>query len=193
MLAMYSSAVTSTTLVCEPTSSLTSSDATWAAPTSSLSVFAALKPDAVFYLRLGIDQLVPRVIFTRGFDYWESGMDLYPGHDMYDSFCNYQAALLAEFDRLSSEFNFQMVDAARDAKTVCERLKENILQLLEKDSRKSFMAKVYDETAARTLRDIRERPVFDTRIAHPTGALSGLAPAVARATNGNGHHAFHQK
>jgi dTMP kinase len=30
----------------------------------------ALKPDAVFYLRLGIDQLVPRVIFTRGFDYW---------------------------------------------------------------------------------------------------------------------------
>ena len=55
----------------------------------------ALKPDAVFYLRLGIDQLLPRVIFTRGFDYWESGMDLYPGHDMYDSFCNYQAALLA--------------------------------------------------------------------------------------------------
>ena len=100
-------------------------------------------------------RLLPRVIFTRGFDYWESGMDLYPGHDMYDSFCNYQAALLAEFDRLSSEFNFQLVDAARDAKTVCEQLKENILQLLEKDSRKSFMAKVYDESAARTLREVR--------------------------------------
>ena len=64
---------------------------------------------------------MPRVIFSRGFDYWESGMDLYPGLDMYDSFCNYQTALLAEFDRLSSEFNFQMVDAARDAKTVCEQ------------------------------------------------------------------------
>ena len=157
----------------------------------------ALKPDAVFYLRLGIDQLVPRVIFTRGFDYWESGMDLYPGHDMYDSFCNYQAALLAEFDRLSSEFNFQMVDAARDAKTVCEHLKENILQLLEKDSRKSFMAKVYDEPAARSLSEVRARPVFDTRsdtrIDRPVGALPGVAPAVARATNGNGHHATHQK
>src|SRR6202142_4662786 len=35
----------------------------------------ALMPDAVFYLRLGIDQLIPRVIFSRGFDYWESGMD----------------------------------------------------------------------------------------------------------------------
>ena len=67
----------------------------------------ALKPDAVFYLRLGIDQLVPRVVFTRGFDYWESGMDVYPNCDMYDSFCQYQAALLEEFDRLSAEFNFE--------------------------------------------------------------------------------------
>ena len=32
------------------------------------SIFAvALKPDAIFYLRVGIDQLVPRVIFSRGF------------------------------------------------------------------------------------------------------------------------------
>ena len=51
----------------------------------------ALKPDAVFYLRLGIDELLPRVVFSRGFDYWESGMDLYPGHDMFDSFCSYQS------------------------------------------------------------------------------------------------------
>ena len=99
----------------------------------------ALKPDAVFYLRLGIDQLLPRVVFSRGFDYWESGMDLYPGHDMFDSFCSYQAALLTEFDRLSAEFNFQMVDAATDARTVCAHLQKNILHLLERDSRKDFI------------------------------------------------------
>src|ERR1700682_480782 len=91
----------------------------------------ALKPDAVFYLRIGIDQLLPRVVFSRGFDYWESGMDLYPGHDMYDSFCNYQAALLAEFDRLSEEYNFETVDASADAGTVCAHLKEKILRILE--------------------------------------------------------------
>jgi dTMP kinase len=39
----------------------------------------ALKPDATFYLRLSIDQLVPRVVFSRGFDYWESGLDLISG------------------------------------------------------------------------------------------------------------------
>src|ERR1019366_5261485 len=65
----------------------------------------ALKPDAVFYLRLGIDQLIPRVIFPRGFDYWESGMDILPGHDMYENFRSYETALLAEFDRLSVEFH----------------------------------------------------------------------------------------
>ncbi len=39
---------------------------------------AALVPDAVFYLRLDVEQLIPRVIFSRGFDYWESGMDVFP-------------------------------------------------------------------------------------------------------------------
>ena len=91
----------------------------------------ALKPDAVFYMRIGIDQLLPRVVFSRGFDYWESGMDLYPGHDMYDSFCNYQAALLAEFDHLSEEYKFETVDASADADTVCAHLKKKILRILE--------------------------------------------------------------
>src|ERR1700757_2115214 len=72
----------------------------------------ALKPDAIFYLRLGIDQLLPRVVFTRGFDYWESGMDLYPGQDMYESFSHYQRALLAEFDRLSEQYKFETIDAS---------------------------------------------------------------------------------
>jgi dTMP kinase len=91
----------------------------------------APKPDAVYYLRIGIDQLLPRVVFSRGFDYWESGMDLHPGHDMYDSFCSYQAALLAEFDRLSEEYRFQTVDASADADTVCDHLKKRILGILE--------------------------------------------------------------
>ena len=76
----------------------------------------ALKPDAVFYLRLGIEQLLPRVMFSRGFDYWESGVDLFPGLDMYESFCNYQKALLAEFDRLSVQYGFETIDASSDAK-----------------------------------------------------------------------------
>src|SRR3984893_18549616 len=36
----------------------------------------ALKPDAVFYLKIGIDDLIPRILQSGGFDYWESGMDM---------------------------------------------------------------------------------------------------------------------
>src|SRR5246127_4886141 len=105
----------------------------------------ALKPDAVFYLRLGIDQLLPRVVFSRGFDYWESGMDLYPGHDMYDSFCKYQAALLAEFDRLREEYNFETVDASADADSVCAQLKARILGILESDQPPAVVSKPDEE------------------------------------------------
>src|ERR1700690_2596539 len=108
----------------------------------------ALKPDAVFYLRLGIDQLVPRVVFTRGFDYWESGMGVYPNCVMDVSFCQYQAALLEEFDRLSAEFNFEMGDASADAKTVCDQLKGKILRPLEAGYREMFLARAAAEMAA---------------------------------------------
>jgi dTMP kinase len=91
----------------------------------------ALKPDAVFYLRIGIEQLLPRVVFSRGFDYWESGMDLFPGQDIYEGFCNYQAALLEEFDRLAEEYKFEIVDASADAEAVCSHLKKKVLEIIE--------------------------------------------------------------
>ena len=47
----------------------------------------ALVPHAVYYLRAEVEDLVSRVVLGRGaFDYWESGMDLRFGADMYESF-----------------------------------------------------------------------------------------------------------
>jgi dTMP kinase len=92
----------------------------------------ALKPDAVFYLRIGIDRLLPRVVFSRGFDYWESGMDLFPGQDIYEGFCNYQAALLEEFDRLAEEYKFEIVDASADKGEIASQLKKKILEIVDR-------------------------------------------------------------
>src|SRR6202162_3241281 len=90
----------------------------------------ALKPDAVFYLRLGLDELIPRAVFARGFDYWESGMDLYSAEDMYDSFRKYQSALLDQFDRLAEEFHFEVVDAQPGPQEIFHVLREGILRVL---------------------------------------------------------------
>src|SRR3954468_19223867 len=58
----------------------------------------ALKPDIIVYLRATVDELVTRVMQTSGFNYWESGMDLRLGEDLYDSFVAYQTRLLTVFD-----------------------------------------------------------------------------------------------
>lgn len=91
----------------------------------------ALKPDAVFYLRLNIDDLVTRVIQTKGFDYWESGMDLHLGADRYDSFVEYQRRLLAQFDNMVEAYGFDVVDASGSIEEVFEDLKQRIMRVVE--------------------------------------------------------------
>ena len=56
----------------------------------------SLQPDAVYYLRIEVPELVPRVLQGGGFDYWESGMDLPLGEDLYESFVQYQQRLIGE-------------------------------------------------------------------------------------------------
>src|SRR5713226_7495401 len=81
----------------------------------------ALKPDAIFYLRVGMDDLIPRVLQRGGFDYWESGMDMRLGADLFESFVKYQALLLQEFDAMVGEYNFQVIDASLPADQINEQ------------------------------------------------------------------------
>src|SRR5947207_9960395 len=95
----------------------------------------ALVPDAIFYLRVqSAEELAARVLASgRGFDYWESGMDLGLGDDYYDSFVAYQKLLLKEFDRMRGEYNFEVVDASRPVKRVATSLRNSIQRLIEID------------------------------------------------------------
>ena len=93
----------------------------------------ALKPDAIFYLRIKIDDLVTRVLQSTGFDYWESGMDLHMGEDMYDSFVRYQKWLLAEFDKMVDGYGFEVIDAARGIEEVFEDLREKVESVVERN------------------------------------------------------------
>jgi thymidylate kinase len=74
----------------------------------------ALVPHKVFYLRASVKDLVSRVVLGRGrFDYWESGMDLHFGRNMFESFVKYQTRLIHVFDRLARTYDIQMIDASR--------------------------------------------------------------------------------
>jgi dTMP kinase len=90
----------------------------------------ALKPDAILYLKISIHDLIPRVLQRGGFDYWESGMDMRLGSDLFESFVNYQTRLLKQFDTLSEEYGFQVIDASLPIEQVTEQLKARIFPLL---------------------------------------------------------------
>lgn len=90
----------------------------------------ALKPDIVFYLKINLNDLIPRVLQSGGFDYWESGMDMRLGEDLYESFVNYQTRMLKVYDKMIEEYHFRVVDATLPVEQVVDRIKRQILPLL---------------------------------------------------------------
>ncbi len=90
----------------------------------------ALKPDIVFYLKADITTILTRVV-DRGFDYWESGMDMGYADNLYDSFCTYQSKLIDQFDQMAEEFSFITIDASRSAQEVFGDIKEHVRTLMD--------------------------------------------------------------
>jgi dTMP kinase len=134
----------------------------------------ALKPDAVFYLRIGVDDLIPRAVFTRGFDYWESGMDFYSTEDMYDSFRRYQTAMLERFDQLAEEFQFNVIDAKPEPAVIFEQLREGILKVLV--SREPSEAKLAEAKPAEVKPAAKTAPPPAASAANPPVAVPAEAP-----------------
>ena len=90
----------------------------------------ALVPDLVLYLEIDLEHLVPRVLAGKGMNYWESGMHLALGTDIFESFDRYQRRLLEEYDRLADEFRFVRVDARRSVEEIQNDLRAHIAQYL---------------------------------------------------------------
>src|SRR5687767_964039 len=90
----------------------------------------AVAPDLVFYLRLAVADLVPRVLQAGKMNYWESGMDMNYGDDLFDSFVAYQGALISELDRMTKEYHFVTVDARQEPQAIQRRLRRAVGQYL---------------------------------------------------------------
>jgi dTMP kinase len=91
----------------------------------------AIAPHLVFYLKVDVDTLIGRILESRGMDFWESGMDLKHGDDIYDSFRAYQNKLLREYASMGDEFHFRVVDARRSVDQIQEELRKQVGAFLE--------------------------------------------------------------
>lgn len=93
----------------------------------------AVVPHLVFYLKLDVETLIRRVLRNGGMEFWESGMDLKLGDDIYDSFRVYQRSLLREYSALGEEFGFHSIDARLPVDRIQAQLRERVRAFLAGD------------------------------------------------------------
>ena len=86
-----------------------------------------LVPHATYYLRAEVKDLVSRVVLGRGaFDYWESGMDIPFGSNMFDSFVRYQTRVIRALDVMAKKYGFVTIDAGRAPDVIFRDLQGHI-------------------------------------------------------------------
>lgn len=92
----------------------------------------ALIPDAVFYLSIDVETLVPRVLRANKLNFWEAGMDIGLADNLFDSFYKYQSLLLEEFDKMVKEFKITKINSKGSINGVQRRLRKEIDELFVK-------------------------------------------------------------
>lgn len=90
----------------------------------------APKPDLTLYMRLDVDELLPRTLDRSRLNYWESGMDQHMGEDIHDSFMHYQSRMLQEYDALSKAYGWRPVDARQPIDETQAEIRREVARLL---------------------------------------------------------------
>jgi dTMP kinase len=94
----------------------------------------AIAPHLVFYLKIDADALARRVLEAGGMAYWEAGMDMKSGYDIYDNFRSYQRLLLKEYGTMADEFGFRVLDGRKPVTVIQDELRRQIGEFLEADA-----------------------------------------------------------
>src|SRR5262249_35441811 len=76
-----------------------------------------------------------------GFDFWESGMDVRLGKDLYESFTRYQARVIRALDNMAERYQFETIDASRTPDKIFLELKKRITRLLKPRKKKPSRAR----------------------------------------------------
>ncbi len=91
-------------------------------------------PHLVCYMRIDVDNLIPRVIESGGMDYWESGMDLHLADNIFDSFKKYQKKMIEAYDTMAESHGFEVLDARRSVEEIQNDLRTRIEKTMKNNS-----------------------------------------------------------
>jgi dTMP kinase len=90
----------------------------------------AIAPHLVFYLKIDADVLARRVLQAGGMEYWESGMDMRAGDDIFENFRTYQRQLLKEYAAMAEEFGFRVIEGRKSINAIQEELRRQVGEFL---------------------------------------------------------------
>jgi len=92
----------------------------------------AVEPDAVFYFRVPMNIAVDRILGTRTkIKFYEAGMDLGLSRDPVESFRLFQGRVLAEYDRMAPEYQFQVIDGTRSIDSQQQKVRGIVARLYD--------------------------------------------------------------
>ena len=93
----------------------------------------AMKPDLAFYFRVPIEVAVARIIGARSkIKFYEAGMDLGLSADPVESFRLFQGRVIGEYDRLTGEHGFRVIDGTRSIDAQQRQVRDLVARLYDR-------------------------------------------------------------
>lgn len=97
----------------------------------SIYSFAAM-PDITFFFNADLETSLKRILDTRPtLKYYEAGLDLGLSNDPVESFKAFQGRILDEYLRMSTEFEFEVIDAKLPAEVQQARIRKVVAQKIK--------------------------------------------------------------
>jgi len=91
----------------------------------------ALRPNLAFYFKTPLDVALSRILGGRDArKYYEAGMDLKLSRDVEDSFRVFQGRILAEYEAMSEEMGFHVIDATQSIEDQQRQMRAIVLKEL---------------------------------------------------------------
>ncbi len=94
----------------------------------------AVIPDLAFYFKVPLETALGRILHGRPQLKWfEAGMDLDLSPDIHESFRLFQGRIKDEYDKMTAEFDFTVIDATRNVHEQQEAVREIIAGAIDLD------------------------------------------------------------
>jgi dTMP kinase len=91
----------------------------------------AMHPDLCFYFRVPLDVALGRILGGRdALKYYEAGMDLRLARDVEESFRIFQGRILDEYEAMSKEMGFRIIDATLSIEEQQRIMRETVMNVL---------------------------------------------------------------